>query len=223
MDVVLFLEGMRSENYRILRSFKNRFGATDVVGLFRMEADGLKDLSNPGMEFIDENNFALAGSALTMTIEGNRPILVEIEALTTYTKFGYPKRSARGINAGKLDILVAVLNKFADLKLDSSDVYLNVSRGMMLSEPGVDLACVMAIVSSKRAQPLGRTIFLGEISLTGVVKNIFLAEKRLFEAAKLGFEEAYIPERYEGKIPDTMRIIRVKNIAQVMGLFKKSA
>lgn len=220
MDVVLFLEGLRSENYRILRSLKNRFGATDVVGLFRMESDGLHDMSNPGMEFIDEKSFTLAGSALTLTVEGNRPLLVEIEALTTSTKFGYPKRSARGINAGKLDILVAVLNKFANLKLDSSDVYVNVSRGMMLSEPGVDLACVMAIVSSKRSQPLGRTIFLGEISLTGVIKNIFLAEKRLSEAAKLGFEEAYIPDRYEGKIPDGMRVVRVNTIAEVMRSFE---
>lgn len=221
VDVVLFLEGLRTENYRILRAFKNRFGATDSVGLFRMDADGLKDLSNPGMEFIDENNFSLSGSALTLTIEWNRPILIEIEALTTYTKFGYPKRSARGINAWKLDLLVAVMTKFADMKLDSSDVYINVARGINLTEPWVDLACVMAIVSSKQNISLGRTIFLGEVSLTGVVKNVFLCEKRLNEAAKLGFTDAMIPENYDGKIPENMNIIRVKNISDVMKKIQK--
>lgn len=185
-----------------------------------MDTDGLKDLSNPGMEFIDENNFALSGSALTMTIEGNRPILVEIEALTTYTKFGYPKRSSRGINAGKLDLLIAVLTKFTNIKLDSSDVYVNVARGITLGEPGVDLATIMAILSSKNNISLGRTLFLGEVSLTGVIKNVFLAEKRLFEAAKLGFTEAYIAEKYEGKTPENMNIIRIKNIAEIAKKFE---
>ena len=221
VDVVLFLEGLRTENYRILRAFKNRFGATDAVGLFRMDSDGLKDLSNPGMEFIDENNFSLSGSALTMTIEGNRPILVEIEALTTYTKFGYPKRSSRGINTGKLDLLVAVMTKFADMKLDSSDVYINVARGMNLNEPGVDLACVMAILSSKNNISLGRTIFLGEVSLTGVIKNVFLCEKRLLEAAKLGFTHVFIPENYDGKVPENLNITRVKNISEIAKKFHR--
>lgn len=126
------------------------------------------------MEFIDENNFALSGSALAMTIEGNRPILVEIEALTTSTKFGYPKRSSRGINSGKLDLLIAVMIKFANAKLDSSDVYVNVARGITLSEPGVDLATIMAIMSSKNNFALGRTLYMGEVSLTGVIKNVFL-------------------------------------------------
>lgn len=221
VDVVLFLEGLRTENYRILRAFKNRFGATDSVGLFRMDSDWLKDLSNPGMEFIDENNFSLSGSALTMTIEWNRPILVEVEALTTYTKFGYPKRSARGINSGKLDLLVAVMMKFADLKLDSSDVYLNVARGINLMEPGTDLACIMAIISSKNNISLWKTLFLGEVSLTGVIKHIFLWEKRLFEAAKLGFTKAVISDRYDGKIPENMEVIRIKNISELVKIFKK--
>lgn len=128
VDVVLFLEGSRTDQYRILRSFKNRFGSTDTIGLFRMEERGLIDIPNPGLEFVDEANFALPGSALSITIEGNRPLLIEIEALTTYTKFGYPKRSARGISQGKLDLLIAVLSKYTSTKLESSDVYLNISR-----------------------------------------------------------------------------------------------
>lgn len=221
VDVVLFLEWLRTENFRILRSFKNRFGPTDAVGLFRMDSDGLRDLANPWMEFIDENNFSLSGSALTLTMEWNRPILVEIEALTTSTKFWYPKRSARGINTWKLDLLVAVMTKFADIKLDSSDVYINVSRGISLTEPWVDLACVMSILSSKKSIALWKTIFLGEVSLTGVIKNVFLCEKRLNEAAKLGFTEAVIPENYEWKTPKNMNLIRVKNIADLMKIFSQ--
>jgi DNA repair protein RadA/Sms len=112
------------------------------------------DLPNPGMEFIDPESSELAGSALTFTIEGNRPLLVEIEALTTYTKFGYPKRSARGISQGKLELLIAVMSKFTTIKLESSDVYLNIAHGLTLSEPGVDLACIAAIISSKKESPL---------------------------------------------------------------------
>lgn len=137
-----------------------------MIGLFRMEEDGLIDLPNPGLEFIDPENSALSGSALTFTIDGNRPLLVEIEALTTSTKFGYPKRSTRGIHQGKLDLLLAVMTKFADVKLENSDVYVNVGRGISLTEPGIDLAVVAAILSSKKSIPLGKTLYLGEVSLT---------------------------------------------------------
>lgn len=154
VDTVLFLEGSRYEDYRILRSLKNRFGATDEVALFRMTETGLQDLSNPGLEFSDSKNAALAGSALTVTMEGSRPIVVEIEALTTYTKFGYPKRSSRGIPQGKLELLLAVLSKWTDVKTDSHDVYLNVARGLTLSEPGIDLAAIAAIASSRQNAPL---------------------------------------------------------------------
>lgn len=135
VDTVLFLEGSRYEDYRILRSLKNRFGATDEIALFRMTETGLRDLANPGLEFSDSKNAELSGSALTVTMEGSRPIVVEIEALTTYTKFGYPKRSSRGIAQGKLDLLLAVLSKWTDVKTESHDVYLNVARGMTLGEP----------------------------------------------------------------------------------------
>ena len=154
MDTVLFLEGSRYEDYRILRSLKNRFGATDEIALFRMTEEGLKDLANPGLEFADSKNASLSGSALTVTMEGSRPIVVEIEALTTYTKFGYPKRSSRGIPQGKLDLLLAVLSKWTEVKTESHDVYLNVGRGMTLSEPGADLASDAAIASSRKEHPL---------------------------------------------------------------------
>lgn len=128
VDTVLFLEGSKYEDYRILRALKNRFGPTDEIGLFRMAENGLVDIPNPGLEFIDQENEHLSGSALGITLEGNRPIVIEIEALSTYTKFGYPKRSARGISNGKIDLLIAVLSKWSDTKLESYDVYVNIAR-----------------------------------------------------------------------------------------------
>lgn len=154
VDTVLFLEGSKYEDYRILRALKNRFGPTDEIGLFRMAENGLVDIPNPGLEFIDQENEHLSGSALGITLEGNRPIVIEIEALSTYTKFGYPKRSARGISNGKVDLLIAVLSKWSDTKLESYDVYVNVARGLSISEPGIDLATVAAIISSKKNKPL---------------------------------------------------------------------
>ncbi len=212
VDVVLFLEWVRTENYRILRALKNRFGPTDNVWLFRMEENWLIDLANPGLEFIDPDNADLAGSALTFTIEGNRPLLVEIEALTTYTKFGYPKRSARGVSQGKLELLIAVMSKFTKINLESSDVYLNIARGLTLSEPGVDLACIAAISSSKKESPLWKTIYLGEVSLTGSLKPVYMLDRRLMEAAKLGFTYAVIPATYEWKIPKGMEVKRLKSV-----------
>lgn len=160
VDTVLFLEGSRYEDYRILRALKNRFGATDEIGLFRMTESGLIDIENPGLEFIEPERTKLTGSALTMTLEGSRPLVIEIEALTTYTKFGYPKRSARGIPAGKLDLLLAVLSKYTDAKLESYDVYANISRGLSVTEPGIDLALAAAVISSKRNISLDKKLFL---------------------------------------------------------------
>ncbi len=215
VDVVLFLEWVRTENYRILRAFKNRFWPTDAVGIFRMESNGLIDMPNPWMEFIEPENFQLPGSALTLTLEWNRPILIEIEALTTVTKFGYPKRSSRWILSSKLDLLIAVMSKFTKSKLDSYDVYLNVARGLKITEPWVDLACIAALQSAKKWVSNGKTLYFWETSLTGVVKNVFLLEKRLYEAKKLGFDHAYIPDSYQGKVPKWMKCVRIKNIASL--------
>lgn len=223
MDTVLFLEGSRYEDYRILRSLKNRFGATDEIALFRMTEEGLKDLANPGLEFADSKNASLSGSALTVTMEGSRPIVVEIEALTTYTKFGYPKRSSRGINQGKLDLLLAVLSKWTEVKTESHDVYLNVARGMTLSEPGSDLASVAAIASSRKEHPLGKTAWIGEVSLTGTVKNVFRLQKRVDEAAKLGFERIVVPKDSGAKLPkgSESKLIEVSTVAEAVRLISK--
>ena len=220
VDVVLFLEWVRTENYRILRALKNRFWSTDAVGLFRMEEGWLIDLPNPGLEFIDTMNRDVSGSALSFAMEWNRPLLIEIEALTTYTKFGYPKRSARGISQWKIDLLLAVISKFMSLKLESYDVYLNIGRGLTLSEPGIDLACVAAILSSKKEKTVGDIIWLWEVSLTGMVKSVYMLERRIMEAYKLGFKKIIIPFGYEWKIPSGMEYTFIKNIKEIEWLIK---
>lgn len=218
VDTVLFLEWSKYENYRILRTFKNRFWPTDEVWLFEMTETWLQDIKNPWLEFINQDNQNISGSAMAMTMEWNRPILIEIEALTTYTKFWYPKRSARWIQGWKLDLLIAIITKFTDIKLDSYDVYLNVSRWLSIQEPWVDLATIAAIISSKKAKPLWKTVFIWETSLTWIIKTVFNLQKRIEEAAKLWFENIIIPtwsKISKTKLKD-IKLIEVKRIEDLV-------
>ncbi|MDD5769817.1 MAG: DNA repair protein RadA [Candidatus Gracilibacteria bacterium] len=217
VDTVLYFEGERYEDIRILRSLKNRFGSTGEIAIFKMGESGLADLSNPGLEFISsENDDKTIGSSLSITMEGSRPIVVEIESLTTYTKFGYPKRSARGIATQKLDLILAVLGKYSKVNLDSYDVYVNIVRGIKVDEPGIDLSIGASIISSKLNKSISRnTIFIGEISLTGRIKNCFSIEKRIKEAIKLGFENIIIPD-IDIKIKEKVNIIKIKNIGDLV-------
>ncbi len=218
VDTVLFIEWSKYENYRILRTFKNRFWPTDEIGLFVMKESWFEDISNPWMEFINLDNQKISWSAIWITVEWNRPILIEIEALTTYTKFGYPKRSTRWIQWWKLDLIIAVISKFTDIKLDSYDVYVNVSRWLNISEPWTDLAILAAIISSKKEKSLWKTIFIWEISLTWIVKNVFGLQKRIEEAVKLWFENIIIPAWV--KISKTklksVNLVEIKNINELM-------
>ncbi|MDD3302012.1 MAG: DNA repair protein RadA [Candidatus Gracilibacteria bacterium] len=214
VDTVLFFEGERFEDIRILRSIKNRFGNSSEIAIFKMGEEGLKDLKNPGLELIDnKEKEPIVGSSLSITIEGNRPILIECEALTNYTKFGYPKRSVRGINVSKLDMLAAILSKYTKIKLDSSDVYLNIARGLKIEDPAIDLGLVSAMISSKTNKAIDReSIFIGEISLTGTIKNIIQLEKRIKEAEKLGFKRVFVPN-IEIKGDFKIEVIKVKSIS----------
>lgn len=213
VDTVLYFEWERYEDIRILRSLKNRFWSTWEIAIFKMGENGLNDLSNPGLEFISsENDNKTSGSSLSITMEWNRPIVVEIESLTTYTKFGYPKRSARWIANQKLDLILAVLWKYSKVNLDSFDVYVNIVRGIKVDEPWIDLSIWASIISSKLAKPIPRnTIFIGEISLTGRIKNCFNLEKRVKEAVKLWFENIIIPD-IDIKMESPVHIIKIKDI-----------
>lgn len=213
VDVVLFFEWERYDDIRLLRSLKNRFGSTGDIGIFKMTESGLLDLENPWLELISDKNLGESiGSSLSITVEGNRPLLVECEALTTYTKFGYPKRSTRGINASKLDMIIAVLSKYSKVKLESYDVYANIARWLKLDDPAIDLAIAASIVSSKTEKKLSKdTIYLWEISLTGNIKTVVHLEKRIKEAEKLGFAKVVIPDVDVGN-KWKIQLIRVKDI-----------
>lgn len=159
-----------------------------------MEEKGLIDIENPGLEFVSDESDTI-WSALSVTLEGSRPLIIETEALTSYTKFGYPKRSCRWIIQSKLDLIIAVLGKYTPIKLESYDVYANISRGMTIWDPGIDLALAASIISSKNNKELAKSsLFIWEISLTGKVKKVMHLEKRIREAAKMGFETLYIPK-----------------------------
>lgn len=215
VDTVLFFEWERFEDIRILRSIKNRFGTTNEVAIYKMEETGLKDLKNPWMELIDnKEKTPIIWSSLSITLEWTRPILIECEALTNYTKFGYPKRSVRWVNTSKLDMLAAILSKYTKVKLDSSDVYLNIARWLKIEDPAIDLWLVSAIISSKQNKAVDReSIFIWEISLTWTIKNVIQLEKRIKEAEKLGFKKIYVPNidlKWDFKI----EIVKVKSIGE---------
>lgn len=214
VDTVLFFEGDKFDNLRILRSLKNRFGSSSEIWLYKMWETGLVDIPNPGLEFISDDSDTV-GSALSVTMEWTRPLVIETEALTTYSKFGYPKRSARWINTSKLDLIIAVLGKYTPVKLENYDVYANISRWLSFSEPGLDLAVAASIISSKLWKALSKkTIYIGEISLTGKVKKVMFLEKRVKEAIKMWFTEIFIPDMW-GSLTSLLPkwgIIEVKNI-----------
>jgi len=214
VDTVLFFEGDKFDNLRILRSLKNRFGSSSEIGLYKMWETGLIDIPNPWLEFISDESDTI-GSALSVTMEWTRPLVIETEALTTYSKFWYPKRSARGINTSKLDLIIAVLGKYTPVKLENYDVYANISRGLSFSDPGLDLAVAASIISSKLSKALSKkTIYIGEISLTGKVKKVMFLEKRVKEAIKMWFTEIFIPDTWWNltSLLPKWGIIEVKNI-----------
>jgi DNA repair protein RadA/Sms len=216
VDTVLYFEWDRFENIRILRWVKNRFGATNEVWIFKMTDKGLIDVPNPWLEFISKDSEATIWSALSITLEWSRALIVECESLTTYTKFGYPKRSARWLISSKLDMLIAVLWKYTKIKLDSSDVYSNIARWLHIKDPAIDLAIIASLISSKTNFAMPRNaIFIWEISLTWKIKNVFNIEERISQAEKLWFENIYIPNIKLAK-KHKINIIKLNNIVDLI-------
>jgi len=196
VDTVLFLEGDRFHQFRMLRATKNRFGAVDEVGVFQMTEKGLEEVANPSALFLEGRSENPIGSVIVPVLEGTRTFLVEVQALTSYTHFGYPKRTASGVDLNRLNIIIAVLERYANIKLDSSDVYVNVVGGLKLKEPAVDLAIAMAIASSKLKKSLPKElVVMGEIGLSGEIRQVSQAEKRIKEAKKLGFDQMVSSEK----------------------------
>jgi DNA repair protein RadA/Sms len=194
VDAVLYLEGDRYHQYRILRAVKNRFGSTDEVGVFEMADVGLREVRNPSEAFLEERSGNAAGSTVAVTVEGTRPILVEIQALTTASHLGMPRRSANGLDANRLGLLVAVLQKRVGLSLGSQDIFANVVGGLRIAEPAADLAIALAVASSfkeRRIDP--RTVAVGEIGLSGELRSVSQLDRRLLEASRLGFTRVVVP------------------------------
>ena len=194
VDTVLYFEGDRHHAYRILRAVKNRFGSTDELGIFEMHEDGLAEVSNPSEIFLSERPKHGAGSVVTPTMEGSRPILVEIQALVAPSYFAAPRRMSTGLDFNRSMMILAVLEKRVGMTLGGQDVYLNVAGGVRITEPAADLAAAVAVASNFREVPLDqRTIIVGEIGLAGEVRAVSQLEKRLREAARLGFNRAVVP------------------------------
>lgn len=216
VDVVLMFSGdTTSSPCRILRGIKNRFGSADEVGVFEMGERGLASVDNPSGSFWEKRDGGMApGIAFTVTMEGSRPLVTEIQALTSPTPFPYPKRISKGIDAGRLQILAAVLERRGGVeKLVSNDIYVNVTGGLDIREPASDLALCAAVFSSLVGRPLPQNMcFIGEVGLAGEIRPPVRTEARIREAARLGFDHIFTSTRYEGKIPHGCRIIKVSSI-----------
>ena len=203
VDTVLYLEGDRFHTYRLLRSVKNRFGATSEVGVFEMKNEGLVEVSNPSAAFLKERLANASGSAIAVTMEGTRPILVEVQALASITSFGLPRRTANGVDFNRLLLLVAVLSKRVGLRMSDQDVFVNVVGGLRVGEPAADLAVATAIASSFRNKPVAADVVLvGEVGLSGELRSIGQVESRLNECANLGFERCVLPRSVQRVVAD---------------------
>ncbi len=194
VDTVLYFEGDRHASYRILRGVKNRFGSTNEIGVFEMQEDGLKEVANPSEYMLSGRPEGASGSVVACTMEGTRPMLLEVQALVCRTNFGLPRRTAAGIDCNRVNLLLAVLEKRLNLPFSSYDAYVNIAGGLRLSEPAMDLALVLALISSYRDVPVsGRTIVFGEVGLSGEVRAVSMAQPRVQEAKKLGFTRVLLP------------------------------
>ncbi len=221
VDTVLYLEGDRYQAYRLLRSVKNRFGATSEVGVFEMRESGMVEVANPSEAFLAERLVNAAGSAVTVTMEGTRPLLVELQGLTSPSNLGNPRRTPNGVDLNRLLLVVAVLTRRVGLRLAEQDVFLNVVGGLKITEPAADLAIAAALTSSMRDLPVRADLALiGEVGLSGELRWVGQMNARLNEAAKLGFRAAVIPRRVQRAepLPRGMEILEARSLREALGL-----
>jgi len=219
VDTVLYLEGDRFQSYRLLRSVKNRFGATSEVGVFEMRERGMTEVSNPSEAFLAERMVNAPGSAIAVTMEGTRPLLVEVQGLTSPTSFGNPRRTSNGVDFNRLLLIVAVLTRRLGQRLGEQDVFVNVVGGLMVDEPAVDLAVAVAIASSARNAPVrADTVLIGEVGLSGELRMVGQMPARLREAANLGFKAAIVPRRMQRgePWPTGIKIIEARSLRQAL-------
>lgn len=220
VDVVLYLEGSKTNPYRILRSTKNRFGNTNEVAIFDMTATGLEEIKNPSQIFLNQGYQNFPGRVITSTLEGTRSFLIEIQALVTKTVFGYPQRKTSGFDLNRIQLLAAVLTKRTTTNLTNQDIHLNIVGGLKINEPAADLAVCLSIASSyENKQVPNDMLVLGEIGLAGEVRNISQLETRLKEAEKLEFKQALIPASSQD-IKTSLKLNKVKNLTEALEFLK---
>lgn len=217
VDVVLSLDGNSQQSLRFLRANKNRFGPTDEVGVFQMVEQGLEEISNPSELFLAERHQG-SGSCITAVLEGSRSLLIELQALVTHTRLAYPKRATAGFDVNRLNMLLAVLGERAQVKLNYSDVYINLAGGFKNREPALDLAVIAAVTSAALKKPLPKDLVVfGEVGLGGEVRPVVGTEKRLREAEHLGFKQALIPNLPANtKVPEGMALVPVRAVAEAV-------
>ncbi|WP_072523676.1 DNA repair protein RadA [Clostridium sp. Marseille-P3244] len=222
VDTVLYFEGDRHASYRILRAVKNRFGSTNEIGVFEMGQTGLAEVDNPSEYMLSGRPEHASGSVVACSMEGTRPILIEIQALVCHSNFGMPRRTAAGTDYNRVNLLMAVLEKRLGMALGSSDAYVNIAGGIRMNEPAIDLGIVMALVSSYRNRPIDeKMIVFGEVGLSGEVRAVNMPEQRVAEAKKLGFETCVLPEVCLKMVKGIqgIKLIGVKTIADAVGIF----
>lgn len=219
VDTVLYFEGEKNALYRILRGVKNRFGSTNEIGVFEMKDNGLYEVENPSQVMLNGRPLDAAGSVVVCSMEGTRPILIEIQALVCQSNFNLPRRTSVGIDYNRVNLLMAVLEKRAGMMLAGNDAYVNLAGGMKLNEPAIDLGVVVALVSSFKNTPVdAHTIIFGEVGLAGEVRGVSMAAQRVKEAAKLGFTTCILPKINCDSLDSVpgMKLIGVQNIAEVL-------
>ena len=223
VDTVLYFEGDASASYRILRAVKNRFGSTNEIGVFEMSGSGLLEVANPSEYMLEGRPEEEPGSVITTVMEGTRPILVEVQALVCQTNFNMPRRTAAGVDYNRVNLLMAVMEKRLGISLAGCDAYVNVAGGMKISEPGIDLAIVLALLSSYKNKAVdNKTIAFGEIGLTGEVRNVSMLMQRVREAEKLGYETCIVPKLHSARKTDEkplkIKLVEVGNIRELASL-----
>ena len=224
VDTVLYFEGDRHESYRILRGVKNRFGSTNEIGVFEMRNDGLSEVENPSEFMLSGKPIGASGSVVACSMEGTRPILLEVQALVCHTNFGNPRRTATGTDYNRVNLLLAVLEKRLGMKLSECDAYVNIAGGIRMNEPAIDLGIVLAIISSKLDKPIDeQTICFGEVGLSGEVRGVSMAEQRVQEAKKLGFKKCILPNVSKKGIVSSIEgieLIGVNNVKEAMNAIR---
>ena len=221
VDTVLYFEGDRHASYRILRGVKNRFGSTNEIGVFEMRGDGLWEVQNPSEYMLNGRPENASGSVVACSMEGTRPILIEIQALVCKSNFGMPRRTATGTDYNRVNLLMAVLEKRIGLHISDYDAYVNIAGGIRMNEPAIDLGLILAIVSSYKNRPIDeKTIVFGEVGLSGEVRAVNMPQQRVAEARKLGFETCILPKVSLKSIEDTsgIKLVGVNSISEVLDL-----